>query len=323
MALLIDDLSVSFVQRRVRIQAVREVSLSVAHGECLALIGESGSGKTQLFQAVMGLLPENGAAEGRAIFQGLDLLGAGDAVLNRVRGSQMAMIFQDPAQSLTPHLRIGTQLAEVLVQHAGFSWRDALSSARRMLERMHIEEPSRRLRQFPHELSGGMLQRVAIGMSLMCEPSLLIADEPTASLDVTVQGQIMQLLRTLKSDSAMAMVLISHDLAVVGGFADRIAVMYAGRIVESGAASGLLRRPMHPYTAELIRCIPQMSGPLPQRMATLSGQPPRPESPQIGCAFAPRCPRAAARCRVERPQLRAFGSGAAAGVAACHFPLDP
>ena len=322
MALVIDDLRVSFTQRRARIQAVRGVSLTVAQGECLALIGESGSGKTQMFQAVMGLLPENGVSEGRAVFEGLDLLGAGDAVLNQVRGSQMAMIFQDPAQTLTPHLRIGTQLAEVMVQHAGFSWHDALSSAHRMLERVHIDEPSRRLRQYPHELSGGMLQRVAIGMSLMCEPSLLIADEPTASLDVTVQSQIMQLLHTLKGASAMSLVLISHDLALVAGFADRIAVMYAGRIVESGAADAVLSSPSHPYTAELIRCIPRMSGPLPRRMATLTGQPPRPEDTQLGCAFAPRCPRAAARCRVERPQLRASGSGAAADVTACHFPLE-
>jgi oligopeptide transport system ATP-binding protein len=318
-ALVVENLNVSFMQRHLRIEAVREVSLEVARGECLALVGESGSGKTQLFQAAMKLLPPNGSAEGRVIFQGMDLLGAADAALNRVRGSRLAMIFQDPMTSLTPHLRIGTQLAEVLVQHAGMSWRDAWNCAHRMLERMHIDEPHRRLRQYPHELSGGMRQRAAIGMSLMCEPALLIADEPTASLDVTVQAQIMELLRSMRRESDMALVLISHDLAVVGGFADRISVMYAGRIVESGAASEVLRRPLHPYTAELIRCIPRTSGPVPQRMATLAGQPPRPQDPQPGCAFAPRCPRAAPRCRAERPQLRALHQGAAA----CHFPLDP
>jgi oligopeptide transport system ATP-binding protein len=318
-ALVVENLSVSFMQRRARIQAVREVSLAVDHGECLALVGESGSGKTQLFQAAMQLLPENGASEGRVLFQGLDLLDTDDVVLNRLRGSKIAMVFQDPTTSLTPHLRIGTQLAEMLVQHAGSSWRDAWNAAHLMLERVQVSESRRRLRQYPHELSGGMLQRVVIGMSLMCGPSLLIADEPTASLDVTVQGQIMELLGTMRREFAMALVLISHDLGVVAGFADRIAVMYAGRIVETGAAGEVLRRPLHPYTAELIRCIPPMSGPLPRRMATLAGQPPRPEDPQTGCAFAPRCSRAAPRCRAERPQLRALGPGAAA----CHFPLAP
>jgi oligopeptide transport system ATP-binding protein len=312
-------LSVSFTQRRMRIEAVREVSLEIARGECLALVGESGSGKTQLFQAAMGLLPENALAEGRVVFQGVDVLGAGAAALNRVRGSKMAMIFQDPMTSLTPHLRIGTQLAEMLVQHAGAPWRDALSAARRMLERLQINEPERRLKQYPHELSGGMRQRVVIGMSLMCAPSVLIADEPTASVDVTVQGQIMEVLRVMRRELEMALVLISHDLSVVAGTADRVVVMYAGRIVESGAMDDVLHRPLHPYTAELIRCIPQMRGPMPARMATLAGQPPRPQDPQTACAFAPRCARAAARCRTERPQLRPLGRGSAA----CHFPLDP
>jgi len=317
-ALIVDSLNVSFSQRRSSIEAVRQVSLEVAPRECLALVGESGSGKTQLFHAAMGLLPKNASADGRVIFQGVELLGAGEKALNRVRGSKLTMIFQDPMMSLTPHLRIGTQLAEVLVQHAGLSWRDAWRSAGSMLERMRIAEPQLRLRQFPHELSGGMRQRVMIGMSLLCEPSLVIADEPTASLDVTVQGQIMELLRALRREFEMALVLISHDLAVVAGLADRILVMYAGRIVENAAAAHLLDHPRHPYTAELIRCIPRMTGPLPGRMATLAGQPPRPQDPQPGCAFAPRCPRAAPHCRVERPPLRAFGPGAVA----CHFPLD-
>lgn len=314
-ALAVENLSVRFTQRRLELEAVREVSFQVARSECLAVVGESGSGKTQLFQAAMRLLPENASTRGRALFYGIDLLGADDAELNRVRGAKMAMIFQDPMTSLTPHLRIGTQLAEVLVQHAGASWRDAWSAAGRMLERMQIDEPQRRLRQYPHELSGGMRQRVLIGMSLMCGPSLLIADEPTASLDVSVQVQIMELLRASRRDHDMALVLISHDLGVVAGLADRIAVMYAGRIVESGAASEVLRRPLHPYTAELIRCIPRLSGPLPRRMATLTGQPPRPQESLAGCAFAPRCPRVEGRCRTDRPQLKSHG----AGLTACHF----
>jgi len=317
--LSVENLNVSFTQPHSSIAAVRQVSLEVAQRECVALVGESGSGKTQLFLAAMRLLPKNAASDGRVLFQGVELLGADNAALNRVRGSKLAMIFQDPMTSLTPHLRIGTQLAEVLVQHAGLSWRDAWISAGRMLERVRIAEPQRRLRQYPHELSGGMRQRVLIGMSLLCEPSLVIADEPTASLDVTVQAQIMGLLRTMRREFDMALVLISHDLAVVAGFADRILVMYAGRIVENGAAAELLRRPRHPYTAELIRCMPKMAGPLAPRMATLAGQPPRPQEPQPGCAFAPRCARAAQRCRAERPPLRTLGAGAVA----CYFPLDP
>ena len=313
------DLSVEFAHRRGSIAAVRRVTMSIAPGECVAVVGESGSGKTQLFMAAMGLLPQNASSGGSVYFQGIDLLRADRGTLNRLRGSKIAMIFQDPMTALTPHLRVGTQLAEVLVQHAGMSWRDAWQSALRMLERVRIGEAPRRMQQYPHELSGGMRQRVMIGMCLLCSPSLLIADEPTASLDVTVQAQIMALLRGMRAELGMALALISHDLGLVGGFADRILVMYAGRIVESAAAEQLLRRPRHPYSAELIRCMPRVSGPLPPRMATLPGQPPRPEESPPGCAFAPRCALAQERCRVERPPLRALGSG----TAACHFPLEP
>jgi oligopeptide transport system ATP-binding protein len=317
-ALEIADLCVNFTQRRERIDAVRQVSLSIAQGECVAIVGESGSGKTQLFMAAMGLLPSNARAEGSVVFQGVELLRAGRAALNRVRGSKLAMIFQDPMSSLTPHLQVGTQLAEVLVQHAGMSWHDARHAAAQMLERVRIGEEQRRMRQYPHELSGGLRQRVMIAMSLLCAPSLVIADEPTASLDVTVQAQIMELLRNMRGEFGMALALISHDLGLVAGFADKILVMYAGRIIESGAAGQLFAQPRHPYTAELIRCIPRVSGALPSRMATLPGQPPRPQESAPGCAFAPRCPRAAQRCLTERPVLLTRGAGAAA----CHFPLD-
>jgi oligopeptide transport system ATP-binding protein len=326
-ALRIEDLSVEFTQRAARISAVRQVSMDVAPGECVGVVGESGSGKTQVFMAAMGLNAGQAAVEGRVRFEDADILGAGPSALNRVRGSKLTMIFQDPMTSLTPHLKIGVQLAEVLVCHAGKSWGEARAAARRMLERVRVPEAARRLTQYPHELSGGLRQRVMIGMSLMCEPTLVIADEPTTALDVTVQAQIIDLLRSLRAEAAMALVLISHDLAVVAGLADRILVMYAGRIVESGGAGALFGHALHPYTAELLKCIPSITGPRLARLPTLAGQPPRPGEAFVGCAFAPRCPRAAQRCRTERPLLQDVAGGGAEPSAAvrrvaCHFPLS-
>jgi len=315
--LSIDDLCISFPQRGTAMPAVQGVSLSIAPSECVGIIGESGSGKTQVFMAAMGLLAGNAAASGSIRFEGGELLGADPAALNRVRGSKLTMVFQDPMTSLAPHLKIGTQLAEVLVCHAGQSSRDAWSSAGRMLERVRVPNPARRMTQYPHELSGGMRQRVMLGMSLLCEPTLVIADEPTTALDVTVQAQLIELLRSMRAEFGMALALISHDLGVVAGLADRILVMYAGRIVESAPAAELFSRPRHPYTAEMLKCVPTLSGPRLARLPTLAGQPPQPGESPAGCAFAPRCPRATARCRAERPTLTASG----AASVACHFPL--
>jgi oligopeptide transport system ATP-binding protein len=316
--LRIDELSVAYARRNARLEAVQQVSLAVDSRECVGIVGESGSGKTQVFMAAMGLLPDSAEVSGSVRFAGSELMGAATSSLNRVRGSKLTMIFQDPMTSLTPHLPIGTQLAEVLVCHAGMSWRDAWLHAHRMLERVHVPEPERRLRQYPHELSGGLRQRVMIGMSLLCQPLLLIADEPTSALDVTTQAQIIDLLRTLRAELEMALILISHDFAVVAGLADRIMVMYAGRVVESAGAKDLLTHPRHPYTAELLKCIPTLSGPRLTRLPTLIGQPPRPGEVSEGCAFAPRCPRAAERCRTERPPLQSSGGYRIA----CHFPLS-
>jgi oligopeptide transport system ATP-binding protein len=317
--LSIDDLSISFTQRKANILAVRNVSLDVQGRECIGIVGESGSGKTQIFMAAMGLLDGNSAVDGRVRFEGDDILRVPPGKLNRIRGSKLTMIFQDPMTSLTPHLKIGRQLAEVLVCHADKSWSEARIAARRMLERVRVPEPARRLDQFPHELSGGLRQRVMIGMSLMCGPTLVIADEPTTALDVTVQAQIMELLRAMREEVGMALVLISHDLAVVAGLADRILVMYAGRIVESGAAREMLQHAQHPYTAELLKCVPSLSGPRLQRLPTLPGQPPQPGDSLQGCAFAPRCPRVAERCWAERPELHQGSNGT---QVACHYPLS-
>ena len=319
--LSIDDLSVRFPRTRGTVAAVRGVSLGVGHAQCLGVVGESGSGKTQLFMAVMGLLGPGARAEGSVCFKGREILGAPRAALNEIRGSALSMIFQDPMTSLAPHLRIGVQLAEVLVTHAGRSWREAERAALAMLDRVGIPDAKRRMRQHPHELSGGMRQRVMIGMGLLCEPSLLIADEPTTALDVTVQAQIVDLLRSLRRELAMAMVLISHDMGVVAGLADRIAVMYAGRIVENGEAAEIFGRPAHPYTAALLNCVPSLLEPRLERMPTLAGHAPDPTAMERGCAFAPRCARAGERCSVERPPLRPIAAPAARQVA-CHYPLS-
>jgi oligopeptide transport system ATP-binding protein len=315
--LCVEELNIRFAHRTGTLEAVSGASLRIAPGECVGVVGESGSGKTQLFLAAMGLA---GAAQisGSIRFQGNELLGATTAAINRVRGSKLTMIFQDPMTSLTPHLRIGTQLAEVLVCHSGLSWGEARSAAGHMLDTVRIPDSKRRLTQYPYELSGGMRQRVMLAMSLLCKPDLMIADEPTTALDVTIQAQIIELLRALRSETGMALVLISHDLGVIAGLADRILVMYAGRIVENAAADELLRRPRHPYTAELLKCVPSLSGPRLARVPTLAGQPPQPGEILLACPFAPRCPRAVERCRVEPPML----AGASTSQVACHFPLS-
>jgi oligopeptide transport system ATP-binding protein len=314
----VDELSIRYADRSRALEAVAGASLRIAPQECVGVVGESGSGKSQLFLAAMGLLAGHARVTGSIRFAGDELLGAKAAALNRVRGSKLSMIFQDPMTSLTPHLRIGTQLAEVLVCHLGVSWTEARGAAGRMLERVQLTDPKRRLNQYPHELSGGMRQRVMLAMSLLCRPDLLIADEPTTALDVTVQAQILEVLRAVRSETGMALVLISHDFAVIAGLADRILVMYAGRIVENAAADELLRRPRHPYSAELLKCVPSLSGPRLARLPTLAGQPPQPGEALQACPFAPRCPRAADRCRLERPAL----AGSSMSQVACHFPLS-
>jgi oligopeptide transport system ATP-binding protein len=317
--LALESLRVGFTQGGVRVDAVRDVSLVIRAGEALGVVGESGAGKTQAFMAAMGLLAPNARVDGSVRFEGEEILGLAPPALNRVRGSKLTMVFQDPLTSLTPHLKIGAQLAEVLVQHRGSSWPEAQHAALRALERVHVPDAKRRLGQYPHELSGGMRQRVMIGMSLLCEPALLIADEPTSALDVTVQAQIVELLRALRLDSGLSIALVSHDLGVVAGIADRVAVMYAGRIVESASTADLLRAPQHPYTALLLECAPNLRAPRLERMPSLAGQAPQASEIESGCAFAPRCPRASDRCRGERPALLAT---ARAGELACHHPLE-
>jgi oligopeptide transport system ATP-binding protein len=309
----IRNLDVRFATPEGEVAAVNDVSLSLQKGECLGLVGESGSGKSQTFMAAMGLLARNGRASGAVDYGGHNLLTASEATLNTIRGDRMAMIFQDPMTSLTPHMKVGKQLAEVLVHHRGQSASAARAASLEMLKRVHVPEAERRLDMYPHELSGGLRQRVMIAMALLCGPEVLIADEPTTALDVTVQAQILELLREVRQQHGTAIVLITHDLGVIAGLADRVAVMYAGRIVEVGEVRQIFRTPRHPYTAGLLACTPSLDESVGSgALTTIPGQPPNLQRLPQGCAFHPRCASASDRCRVERPALRPDARGAAA-----------
>jgi oligopeptide/dipeptide ABC transporter ATP-binding protein len=249
--LRVTQLSVTFDTPQGEVPAVREVSLTVGRGECLGVVGESGAGKTQLFLATLGLLPATARVRGSAFLGSETLIGRDQRALDRFRGARVGLVFQDPMTSLTPHLRVGEQIAEPIVRHCGASWRQARQKALALLERVHVPDAARRMRQYPHELSGGLRQRVMIAIALACGPELLIADEPTTALDVTIQAQILALLLELKQ-SGLAMVLITHDFGAVAGLADRVAVMQSGRIVELGTAAAVLKRPQHEYTRTLL-----------------------------------------------------------------------
>jgi oligopeptide transport system ATP-binding protein len=300
----IRNLDVRFATPDGEVAAVSDVSLELRKGECLGLVGESGSGKSQTFMAAMGLLARNGRATGAVDYAGLNMLTADEAGLNTVRGDRIAMIFQDPMTSLTPHMKIGRQLGEVLIHHRNMSAAEARAASLDMLKRVQVPEAERRLDMYPHELSGGLRQRVMIAMALLCGPDVLIADEPTTALDVTVQAQILELLREIRQQHGTSIVLITHDLGVIAGLADRVAVMYAGRIVEVGDVRQIFRAPRHPYTAGLLACTPSLEAAVSNTaLTTISGQPPNLQRLPTGCAFHPRCASADDRCRSERPPL--------------------
>jgi oligopeptide/dipeptide ABC transporter ATP-binding protein len=301
------DLSVSYPTASGSLRAVDGVNLDLAPGEFLGIVGESGSGKTQLLLATLGLNSPNARLSGSVRFRGQELLNAGEATLSQIRGARIAMIFQDPMTALNPYLTIGTQLIEGLQQHKGINRSAARQQAIELLDAVHIPEPARRFAQHPHELSGGMRQRVVIAMALICEPDVLLADEPTTALDVTVQAQILTLLRELRSRTRAAMILVTHDLGVVAEVADRVVVMYAGRIVEQAGVDTLFSQARHPYTEGLRRSIADLEGPLPERLPSIGGNPPNPAFLPPGCAFAPRCPYAFAPCLTLQPPLAPVG----------------
>ena len=282
------------------------LSFAVAPGEVLGIVGESGCGKTVTARSIIGLNRFDGRFRlaGQMLYKGRDLLRLDEAQMRAVRGKEIAMIFQDPMTSLNPYLRVGEQLIEPLLIHEKISRRDALARGRTLLEEVGIADAARRLSSYPHEFSGGMRQRLMIAMALITRPDLLIADEPTTALDVTVQAQILDLLRRFQRERGMAVIFITHDLGVVAGLCDRVQVMYAGRIVESADTRTLFREPRHPYTRALQRSIPalQAKG---VELATIPGMPPDLAHPPAGCAFAPRCEFATERCRIgEAPNLK-------------------
>ena len=317
----IDRLRVSFPSRRKgRVYALDGVSLDVAEGETVALVGESGSGKSMTALSILQLVPEPGRIESGSIrFDGAELLELDRKGIRTVRGNRIAMIFQEPMSSLNPVLTIGKQVAEPIRLHRGLSWPDALEQAEALLTRVSIPDAAKRLHAYPHELSGGMRQRVMIAMALACKPRLIIADEPTTALDVTVQAQILSLLKDLTREFGTALILITHDLGVVARYADRVSVMYGGRVVESASAGELYANPMHPYTRGLMASVPRLDDTA-RRLVPIEGQPPDLASLPAGCTFQPRCPLAFERCRIEVPN---FEEAAPAHWRACFAPSVP
>jgi oligopeptide/dipeptide ABC transporter ATP-binding protein len=317
--LSVEGLSVSMNTEDGRIVLIDDVSFALRRGEVLGLVGESGCGKSVTAQTIMRLLPMPPARieRGRIELEGRDLVGLSEAGMRALRGDRMAMIFQEPMTSLNPTMTVGRQVAEVLTLHRGASAAEARRTATAMLDQVGIAEPGRRLGQFPHELSGGMRQRVMIAMALVCRPAVLIADEPTTALDVTIQAQILSLLRRLKDEFGLAILLITHDLGVVAEMCDRVVVMYAGRVVEHGSAQRVLGHPSHPYTAGLLTSSRRKDA-RGRRLPVIPGMVPSPGSWGDACRFSDRCARALPRCRTELPRLAPVAGG---GAAACWNPV--
>ncbi len=306
----INDLHVEFAGREQAVHAVNGVSLSIEAGVTLALVGESGSGKTVTALAVMGLLePPGRIVSGDIKLEGHSLLELAERDYRAVRGARMTMVFQDPLSSLNPAFRIGDQVAEARRAHDRSVTRaSAAKCAVELLERVGIPDAAARVRDYPHQLSGGMRQRVMIAMAVANEPALVIADEPTTALDVTIQAQVLDVLRSVQRETGAALVLVTHDLGVVAGIAERVAVMYAGRIVEEGPVDTVFANPAHPYTAGLLASTPRLDTNPRDRLPVIAGVPPSPSSSIQGCAFAPRCPLAIDVCRVSAPPFQPVGS---------------
>ena len=304
----VSHLKTSFATTEGEVTVVNDVSFTVQAGRTLAIVGESGCGKSVTALSVMGLLakPAGRITQGSIRFEGQELVGATERSLQDLRGNGLSMIFQEPMTSLNPSYTIGEQIIEGLVKHRQLNRAQARAKALEILRKVRIPSPEQRLDEFPHKLSGGMRQRVMIAMALVCEPRVLIADEPTTALDVTIQAQILELMRVLQLETGTAIMLITHDLGVVAEVADEVIVMYAGRVVEQAPVHALFEWPQHPYTIGLLGAIPRLD--LEQaRLIAIEGQVPNPQHPQPGCSFAPRCPFAQAACLTQIPALRSVG----------------
>jgi oligopeptide transport system ATP-binding protein len=310
------DLTVDFKLEHGWVRAVDGVSFDVRRGEVLGIVGESGSGKSQILMAAMGLTAVNGRCSGSVTLEGQEILNASPEQLDKVRGSAMSMIFQDPMTSLNPYMRVVDQLTEVLVAHQGKSKAEAVDIAVEMLERVRIPDARRRISLYPHEFSGGMRQRVMIAMALLCRPRLLFADEPTTALDVTVQAQILDLLNGLVRELNAAVVIVTHDLGVIARLCDRVIVLYGGRIMEEAAIDALFETPRHPYSQGLLAATPRLDDDTAHDLRTIKGTPRALAGQTAGCPFAPRCDRRIERCTAETPALQRVASGRAA---ACHL----
>ena len=320
--LSVEDLKVHFTVRGRRIRAVDGVSFSLQRGATLGVVGESGSGKSVMVRCIMGLVPEEGLTRsGRIWFEGRDLTVLSKREQRALWGPGVAIVFQDPLTALNPVMKIGHQIAEAIRAHERVRRPEALERAVDLLRDVHVPDPGRRIGQFPHELSGGMRQRVAIAIALACSPRLLIADEPTTALDVTIQADILDLLQELQRARQMSLILISHNLGVVAGRTDEVAVMYGGRIVEHGPTDAVFDSTRMPYTEALLNAIPDLEAPSHTPLRAIEGRPPDPSQLTDACRFAPRCPYAQAKCHVDGPALETAESPA--HRFACWFPLQP
>ena len=312
----VKNLVVRFQTQDALIYAVNGINFSLERGQTLGIVGESGSGKSQSVLAMMGLLARNGTTTGQALYKGEDLLTMKPSALNKIRGNRVAMIFQDPMTSLNPYLTVERQMTEVLQFHKGLDRKSARARSVELLDAVKIPEAASRITMYPHEFSGGMRQRVMIAMALLCEPEVLIADEPTTALDVTVQAQILALLRDLQRDFGTAIVMITHDLGVVAGLCDEVMVLYGGRVMEQGPAESIFYSASHPYTVGLLKAIPRLDAD-DAALVAIPGAPPNMARPPLGCPFNERCVLASADCRETLPALQAAADHPAV-LRACH-----
>ena len=314
--LQIKNLTVTFKVQDGTVKAVNGISFKVYNGEIVGIVGESGSGKSQSMLAIMGLLAQNGITHGSVVFNGTELIGLKDNALNKIRGNEIAMVFQDPMTSLNPYLKISAQMTEILILHKQISYKQALAKSIEMLEKVKIPDAKNRIHLYPHEFSGGMRQRVMIAMMLLTSPKLLIADEPTTALDVTVQAQILELLKELRKELGMAIVFITHDMGVVANLCDRVNVMYGGGLMETATIDQIFNSPAHPYTQALLNSIPSIDEEV-EKLLTIAGEPPNLLQLPDGCPFQNRCSSFTQNC-INNVSLRRISSR---HVSKCTLPI--